>query len=83
MSKELKAIAIFAGMIALPIVADNLISRKPDIRLFGGFEWAWALVPIVIFLAVCHPHWHFRHFGNSKEEIQGISRADLSSPNAS
>lgn len=55
MSKELKAIAIFAGMIALPIVADNLISRKPDIRLFGGFEWAWALVPIVIFCAVAIP----------------------------
>ncbi len=71
MSKELKAIAIFAGMIALPIVADNLISRKPDIRLFGGFEGAWALVPIVILCAVAIPliisaFWKF------EEEIQGI-----------
>ncbi len=48
MSKELKAIEIFAGMIALPIVADNLISRKPDIRLFPSFEWPWQLTPVLI-----------------------------------
>ena len=71
MSKELKAIAIFAGMIALPIVADNLISRKPDIRLFGGFEWAWALVPIVILCAVAIPL-VIQAFWKFEEEIQGI-----------
>ena len=71
MSKELKAIAIFAGMIALPIVADNLISRKPDIRLFGGLEWAWALVPIVIFCAVAIPI-GFSRYWKFKEDIEQI-----------
>ncbi len=71
MSKQLKAIAIFAGMIVLPIVADNLISKRPDIRLFGSFGWSWALVPIIILLAAGIPYaisayWKF------KEDIEQI-----------
>jgi hypothetical protein len=48
MSKQLKAIAIFAGMIALPILADNVLNRRPDIRLFRSFEWPWQLTLVLI-----------------------------------
>ncbi|MGO9487332.1 MAG: hypothetical protein ACLPX9_22595 [Rhodomicrobium sp.] len=71
MYKQTKAIAIFAAMIALPIVADNLLSRRPDIRLFGGSGWPWALVPAVILCAAVIPvvfsaYWKF------KEDIEQI-----------
>ena len=48
MSKLLKAIAIFLGMVALPILADNLLNKRPDIRLFRSFEWPWQLTLVLI-----------------------------------
>jgi hypothetical protein len=48
MSKLLKAIAIFLGMVALPILADNLLNKRPDIRLFRSFEWPWHLTLVLI-----------------------------------
>lgn len=55
MSKQqLRAIAVFVAMIALPIVADNFISRRPDIPLFQSIAHShfsfplWLLAAIVI-----------------------------------
>jgi hypothetical protein len=52
MTKQLRAIFILAAMIALPIVADNLISRRPDVRLFQSFGWPWYLTYVLIGIAV-------------------------------
>ncbi len=71
MSKGLKAAGIFAAMIALPILADNLLNRRPDIRLFQSFDWAWVLLLVVIFLAVAIPV-AVKAFWKFEEDIQGI-----------
>ncbi len=64
MSKGLKAIAIFAAMAAVPIVADNLIRKRPDVPLFGNVGGAWLLVPALILGAIAIPfaisaYWKF------------------------
>ena len=71
MSKELKAFGIFAAMIALPILADNLLNSRPDIRLFRGFDWSWVWLLLVIVLVVAMPiAWNA--FWKFKEDIEGI-----------
>ncbi len=71
MSKGLKAIAIFAAMIAVPIVADNLIRKRPDVPLFSGVGWPWLPVPALILGAAGIPAAIFAYW-KFKEEIEDI-----------
>jgi len=59
MAKALKAIVIFAAMIAVPIVLDNLISRRPQVPLGPALHSRWlstgysaAAVLILVFLII-------------------------------
>lgn len=71
MPKGLKAAVIFAAMIALPILADNLLSRRPDIRLFHSFEWSGVLLVLfMILLALSVVGWF--NFWKFKDDIEGI-----------
>jgi hypothetical protein len=71
MSSQFKAIALFAGMIVLPVVADNLISRRPDVPLFRSFPWAGAVLLLVIILvALFVIGWNA--FWKFKDDIEGI-----------
>ncbi len=71
MPKGLKAAAIFAAMIALPILADNLLNRRPDVRLFHSFEWSGVLlVFVMILIAVFVIGWN--SFWKFKDDIEGI-----------
>lgn len=71
MPKGLKAAAIFAAMIALPILADNLLNRRPDVRLFHSFDWSGVLLVLVIILiAVFVIGWN--NFWKFKDDIEGI-----------
>jgi hypothetical protein len=71
MPKGLKAALIFAAMIALPILADNLLNRRPDVRLFHSFEWSGVLLVLfMILLAVSVAGWF--NFWKFKEDIEGI-----------
>ncbi len=71
MSKGLKAFAIFAAMIAAPIVADNFISKRPDVPLFGGVAWSWLPVPALILGAASIPFVIFAYW-KFEEEIEDI-----------
>ncbi len=73
MSKGLKAFAIFAAMIAVPIVADNFISKRPDVPLFSGVGWRWLPVPALILGAAAIPFVIFAYwkFEEEIEEIEG------------
>lgn len=71
MSKELKAIAIFLVMLAVPIIADNFIHERPDLPLFGPSQRPWLMVFLMILAAAGIPatisaYWKF------EEEILGI-----------
>jgi hypothetical protein len=60
MSKQLKAIFILAAMVALIIIADNLISRKPDIDLafLRNLHWSWRLtLPLILAIVACAVLW--------------------------
>ena len=71
MPKGLKAAVIFAAMIALPILADNLLNRRPDIRLFQSFPWSGVLLALVmILIAVFVIGWN--SFWKFKDDIEGI-----------
>jgi hypothetical protein len=52
MLKVLKGCGIFAAMAAVPILADNLISKRPDIPLFAGFSWPLTLLPVIMVFAI-------------------------------
>lgn len=59
MAKALKAIVIFAAMIAVPIVLENLISRRPQVPLGPALHSRWlstgysaAAVLILVFLII-------------------------------
>ena len=71
MPKGLKAALIFAAMIALPILADNLLNRRPDIRLFQSFEWSGVLLLVLVFAVVAIPV-VIKAFWKFEENIQGI-----------
>jgi hypothetical protein len=71
MSKGWKAFLIFAAMIALPILADNLLNSRPDIRLFVSLEWSAVWLLLLIFLVGAFPvGWNA--FWKFKEDIEGI-----------
>ena len=70
MSKTLKGIGIFAGMVALPLLAHGLISKRPD-TLLGTVEWVWAVPPGTLLLAIGIAV-AIRAFWKFEEDIQGI-----------
>jgi len=82
MSKALKAIAIFAIMVALPILADNLIRKRPDVPLFGSLAWSWLLVPAIILGAVAIPavisaYWKFEEKIGHIESCLSLAEREL------
>ena len=64
MLKALKAILIFAAMIAIPIVADNFLHRRPDLPLGkvsgGAFVFAAVLLFAIFALALGIPRFWAR-----------------------
>jgi hypothetical protein len=69
MPKELKAIAIFFVMIAVPVIADNFIHERPDVPLFGPSQRPWLILFLFILAAAAIPaviaaYWKF------EEEIE-------------
>lgn len=76
MSQMLKAGGIFAAMIAIPLLADNVISKRPDIVLYGAFAWFWVLAPLILLLVFILPVFGIvftvKAFWKFEEAIQDI-----------
>jgi hypothetical protein len=72
MSKGLKGVLIFVAMIALPIVLDNLVSRRPGVPINAPAS-AWIFAALLIFAAILTTVLMIRTYvvSNEVEKITG------------